>query len=545
MSGLLDHRGRPISSGSFRDTQHYSASTIAREFDSWHPSSGSPDIDNNAEIGAIQDRTRDLDRNSGVASNIRVALGDNIIARGLQLSPSPDWRVLGRSPEWARDIARELKAAWKNHSGSTYWDADGEDNFAQQSRMMFDSEHLGGGGIGIPMWEEHAGTPYRTCMKLIESDRLCNPEDKRDDSLISGGVQRSKSGRIEGYHILNVHPGDPNAHHLREWEFIPIRMESGRRRFLHQYKKTRPGQSRGIPAASRCLAEFGLHTKYRLTELQSQAVNAKFSQVLETPLSDEAAAALFGASEDEVKKLRENWRGTLTAGSILKLPPGSKLMSIDPKRPAPSFMAFMEGVARDICASFNIPFELGTRNFSKTNYSSARAALLEAWRHFYVERDRIVTQWASPCYELWLEDHLDLFGARGDLQSFYQNRSAWVRGAWNAPAQLPIDQLKTINAQKIGLEIGVYTREEIAAERGMDWEDVEEQTLVEAMARQESSARLAKHKRELQAEYGDVPEPPPTPPADPSAPQSDEDIDKLDEQEEEDETQEREEAQAA
>jgi len=526
-SGLLDHRGQPmVTAGSSpRDTQHYGASHSAREMQGWDVDSGDANRDNNSELGTLTARARDLDRNNGLAKNIRVVKGDNIIGTGLQISPMPNWRVLGHDADWAADWSKNVKAHWNDFARSRFVDSDGEDNFHQQTRLVFNSEFLAGGGCVVPMWKKRPGTIYKTCFKIIEADRLCNPSEADDTAKIAGGVERARDGEIVAYHVRNVHPGADDQSTTLKWERIPAYFPTGRKRFVHVYEKTRPGQSRGVVAASNVMAAFGLLGKYTLTELQSQAINAKITQVLETPLSDEQAAELFGGKKDDYSKHRSNWKGQLDAGTILKLPVGTSLKSHDPKRPAPAFVAFIEHHLREIGAGFGLPFELAMRNFSKTNYSSARAALLEAWRHFHVERQRYIYQLCQPYFDCWLEEAVDL----GIIEApdFQLYRTAYTYAEWYAPSHLPIDQLKTANAQKTRLESGTITKQRIAIEEGEDWEDIEDQRLKERVKSHETEIRFQKAKTALEKEYGvEVVEVVPTSsPADPSAPQSAEEMD--------------------
>ena len=55
----------------------------------------------------------------------------------------------------------------------------------------------------------------------------------------------------------------------------------------------------------------------------------------------------------------------------------------------------LENVLRHIGTGLNIPLELLMKDFSKTNYSSARAALIEAWRFFNGRRSWIINYWAN------------------------------------------------------------------------------------------------------------------------------------------------------
>ncbi len=43
----------------------------------------------------------------------------------------------------------------------------------------------------------------------------------------------------------------------------------------------------------------------------------------------------------------------------------------------------------------NLPYELFAKDFSRVNYSSARAALLEAWRYLHGRRRWLTSTWLA------------------------------------------------------------------------------------------------------------------------------------------------------
>ena len=54
---------------------------------------------------------------------------------------------------------------------------------------------------------------------------------------------------------------------------------------------------------------------------------------------------------------------------------------IKPAKKGNSFEVFAEKILSGAGAAANMPYEVISKDFSKTNYSSARAALQEAWRN--------------------------------------------------------------------------------------------------------------------------------------------------------------------
>ncbi|HER27020.1 MAG TPA: phage portal protein, partial [Rhodospirillales bacterium] len=71
-------------------------------------------------------------------------------------------------------------------------------------------------------------------------------------------------------------------------------------------------------------------------------------------------------------------RDRIEGGAVMPLYPGDKMSSFSPNRPSDKFAPFVDAMNRHVAASLNMPYELLLKDFSKTNYSSARAALLEA-----------------------------------------------------------------------------------------------------------------------------------------------------------------------
>jgi lambda family phage portal protein len=168
---------------------------------------------------------------------------------------------------------------------------------------------------------------------------------------------------------------------------------------------------------------------------------------------------------------------------VIPLPVGAKLNSFAPGRPNVAFEAFMLAVERRIAAGMNLPYELFAKDFSRVNYSSARAALLEAWRYFNGRRRWLTTTWLKPIYELWLEEAVN--SGVIDAPDFYANRYAYTRCRFVFGGKGWVDPVKEITAAKLRLEIGVSTLEQECAEQGLDWEEVLHQQRLEALCRRD------------------------------------------------------------
>lgn len=470
---LLDHRGNvlpPSMAVGSSDSAHYAASYSARELRGWNPLLTDADSDLLNEIPVIVSRAIDLDRNSGMASGIRQTINDNVVGTGLKLAPKPNYRVLGQAPEWASEWSKNTKAHWFDYSESKAVDADGELNFALMTQLVYNSVFLYGSALIIPMWKSRPGIKYKTCFKVIDPSRLCNPDHKPDTSLLKGGIERNEKGAIVAYWIRNqVSTTLYTWDSIPSWTRVPAYTRFGRKRVIHLYKKERPGQTLGKSATTSVLASFALQAKYQLTELQAALVNSKIAGFLESTLDPIEAVELLGGTIGDYIDARGSWKGTMESGAITNLPVGTTFKSHVPQRPSTGYADFMERISREIGVGHGISYESAMRDFSKTNYSSARAALLEDDRRFSVDRSWLDTQWCDDAYTLWAEEASD----KGliDCPDFYSHKRAFTRADWLAKGHQPLDPVKDQKAKTEGLANGTLSLTGILEKDGIDIED--------------------------------------------------------------------------
>jgi lambda family phage portal protein len=468
------HGARLVSA--FGGGSFYGASS-PRELASWNPGSGSADADLLPDIEILRARNRDLDRNNGIASGAIRTTVDNVIGTGLRLYSIPDYRALGKDVEWAIEWGNKVEAEFRAWSLTTDCDATRMQTFAGLTRLVAKSVLINGEALALPLWLE-TGSKYRTRIQVIESDRLSTPHFQVDTDRLRGGVEIDSFGAPVAYWIRTTHPGDCTLNWsagASEWERVPARSKWGRRRVIHVFDRERAGQNRGIPAFASTMGEFFMLDRYRKAELQAAIVNAMVSLIVKTPMPPDQVAQMFtGQDMGEVYDARtRQYRAGMQGGAILPLMPGDDVHSHIPARPASAFGTFTEHMARHIGVAVGLPYELIMKDFSKTNYSSARAGLLEAWRYFLAFRRFFTEQWTQPVYELWLEEAIN--AGVVDAPDFYSNRFAYSRAKWLGPGRGWVDPVKEVEAARLRMDSMVSTLEDECAEQGSDWEEVLDQ----------------------------------------------------------------------
>lgn len=471
------------------------ASLDDRALAGWVPPRGSADADLEGELELMVARSRDMARNNGLVSGADQTLKDNIIGAVLRLVAKPDYRLLGRDAEWARDWSRNVEAHFRSWAETTECDAGRKQTLLGLSLQMLGGAFNNGDGLALPIWKERAGSKWGTRLHVIESDRLATPygmERRRD---VSGGIHQDQHGEPLGYWLMKNHPGDryglggfgmgPDA-----WQYVPAYTAWGRPRVIHLHDQARAGQSRAAPLIKAVMREISQAGRWVHTELQTAVTNSLIGGVLESDLDPDTIHAIFaagvgsgdgGTAETKYNNLTGGYSSRLQAGSMVRVPIGTTYKPIDSSRNTAGMSAFMDTMMRWIAAGLNMPYELFLKDFSKSNYSSARAALLEAWRYFYGRRRWIIDGWLNTVYGLWLEEAIN----RGVIEApgFYENRYAYQRCRWLFQGRGHIDPVKEPTGDNLRLSNGTATLEQICAEHGLDWEEVQEQRAIE-MAKQ-------------------------------------------------------------
>ncbi len=484
---LVDSRGQPL----MRSSAHEAASRTSAELASWNVGTYSADAELLPELGTLRDRTHDMIRNHGIMSGAVQIHLDNVIGSGLRLNAKPDWRVLGvkqsdTTAEWERDTQAKF-LNWANDI-DCYCDAGRRLNFngmiAQGYRSYLTSFEI----LATGEWLPSRGCRYATAIQLVDPMRLSNPNGEVNRDGLREGVELDTMGAPIAYHISSEATLSPFLNNaLRTWKRVPRETSWGRKLVMHHYDVDRPSLSRGKGGVVSVLAKLKMLEKFEQATLQAAILNAMYAAVVESSMDWDSVGNALGADDNKgvlgYMNDRVDFHGGNNGGiryNGVKIPhlyPGEKLNLLAPQHPTTAFASFEETSLRYLAAGLNLSYEQLSRDYSKTNYSSARAAMLEGWRFFNGRNTYIAAPFATNIYALWLEEAFD----KGDVVSvdgapgFYEMKSAWTRSKWIGPGRSHIDPEKDANASRIEYSLGLTTLEKEASERGEDWEDLLEQ----------------------------------------------------------------------
>ncbi len=432
----------------------------------WATGQESIDTSIYSELQTLRDRSRDLNRNNAVAAGITDTICTNAIHTGIRPQSRIDSDALNISPEQASEFQKQAERTWKKWEAAC--DARWKLSFSEIEFLAVRQILESGEFLAVRRAIDD-GRPYFLALDIIEPDRLVDPPNKKGDVNTRFGITSDDRGRPLIYHIRKTHPGDSFRKSEDAYKFIPVRArdEEGRPNVFHVFPILRPGQTRGIPFFAPVIDKFKQLADYLEAELVAARVAACFAAFVKTENPYGAAVGASAATEND-QRLE-----ALEPGVIEYLGLNQDVTFAKPERPGTTFDQFVLRILRMIGTALGLPYELVLKDFSQTNYSSARAALLQAYRVFQVWQQMIVNHVCQPLYELLLEEAW----LRGELNApgFETRWWEYTRAAWIPPGWKWVDPKKEAEADKIAIQMGIKTRADVCAEQGQDWEEKAEQ----------------------------------------------------------------------
>jgi len=439
---------------------------------------GSADQDLLDDLPKLRERSRDLIRNNPFAASIAHTIDTNIVGLGItpQCRINRDYitKKLGISPMRASEIADQMESIWERWA--PYASADGRLNFYQIQGLVNRQRFENGDVFLIPVMKPIKNDrPYQLAFQVVEADRVATPTEHKSNKNFRSGVEIDDFGEPVNYYVSEGFPGDWKYNgYAKNMKFrtFPAYDQFGRRNVMHIYKMLRPDQSRGVPDLANVIETFNHLDQYLEAEIISARVAACLSIFIKTmPEAMNAGSGFAGANTDT------NSRGEviddIEPGMVKYLFPNEDVVTWNPARPGQTFDAFVQVILRMIAAGQNMSYEMVAKDYSKSNYSNTRASLLQSYKGFRNLQRFIAWNLCQPAWNMLMEEAY----LRGelDLPDFYNKKHLWMRVQWMPDGWDWVDPKKEAEGNVIQLNNNMRTLADIAAERGMDEEDIIDQ----------------------------------------------------------------------
>lgn len=412
-------------------------------------------------LTALRSGSRQLLRDSPYAKRAQDIVVNNVIGTGIGFQAQ-----VRTTREGLHDrVNSDIEATWDKWARAETCHTGGALAFGEFERSAL-AEVFAAGEVFIRLHRvSFGGSDIPLALELIEGERIAEQYVANDSNQnLRLGVEVDAYGRALAYLIRERHPGDykfnPNA--TDRVERVPAS------EIIHLKRVDRWPQTRGAPWMHPVLKKLNDMSEYSAAELTAARLSANIFGTLE---SDGADPSPLGADEQSDGSRQLN----MEPGVIEELYPGEKLNLHAPNRPNQALDPFLRHMLREVAAGLGVSYESLSRDYSQSNYSSSRLALLDdrdGWRAlqaWWVESFR------EPLHREWLRQAvLSRSIASISIEAYAAHPEAFEAVNWKCRGWSWVDPTKEVQAYKEAVRCGFTTVSAVirGTGGGADIEDV-------------------------------------------------------------------------
>jgi lambda family phage portal protein len=333
------------------------------------------------------------------AKRAKVIVQNNVVGSGIGLQA----QVMSTRGELRESVNDALEQAFADWSCAERCHTGGTLHFADLERALM-GQVFEAGEIFVRKHARAFGdsaVPF--ALELIEPERLLEefmqpvPQAPlADGAVVKMGIEVDRFGRPLAYWIRSRHPGDLQFLHgeINKVERVPAEQ------IMHLRLVDRWPQTRGEPwlhAVARKLNDMDGYSEAELVAARAAASYVFTIKTPEpdTPLANQAADGTT-AGADVAKEI------VVEAGMGLRLAPGEEWETHSPNRPNTALDPFMRYMLREVAAGTGVSYESLSRDYSQSNYSSSRLALLDDRDLWKMLQQWFIRNFREPLHREWL-----------------------------------------------------------------------------------------------------------------------------------------------
>jgi lambda family phage portal protein len=447
-------------------TRQYAAARNSRLHNWGTIGNASADSELSLSLTQLRSRSRKLMRDAPYAKRARTIVVNNIIGAGVGLQA----QVYTTRGERNERINAEIEQAHRLWSKADSCHTGGVLHLADLERALM-AQVFDAGEVLVRIHRRKFGNSrVPIALELIEAERLADefsnphpsPTNSRADVRL--GVEVDEFGRPLAYWIRERHPGE-----LRNTVDATVRLERvPASEILHLRTLDRWPMTRGEPWLHAVVNKLDNMDEYSASELTAARMGANFFATLETEGGDNDPLS----TTTDATGMREM---NIEPGVIEQLAPGEALKFHTPSRPNVALDPFLRYMLREVAAGVGCSYESLSRDYSQSNYSSSRLALLD-------DRDlwRVLQQWWSrsfrqPLYEQWLQAAVLSGAIRSvSIESYGLDSEKFHAVTWKFRGWSWVDPVKEVGAYKEAIRAGLTSATRVISMTadGADIEDI-------------------------------------------------------------------------
>ena len=314
----------------------------------------------------------------------------------------------------------------------------------------------------------------------LHTDRF-NGDYEFNGNRVRLGVEVDKHGKAVAYHFRGQSHSYQSAWTYWSGDIVRIPAED----ILHLYRTNYADTNRGVSWLAPALSLLEQLRRYRYHALDAARIGAKVSVSTESKTGDpidggaggyEPKMGMEDESADTSRPQKEHFVQDLTGAKIYNVSSDHPLKMNQAVYPHQMYDPFVSSMLKAIAAALDYPEPLLTNNWEGINYSAGQLLMADAEM-----KCRRIREWIAKDFEMWWHGawlpQAVLHGAVMLPPS--KVRSAVSDITWNGAVVPPADMAKAAAANRVLMESGVKSRQQVCEELGLDWEEQKAKIMAE------------------------------------------------------------------
>jgi lambda family phage portal protein len=446
-------------------TRSYAGAGGGRLTSSWRASTSSADGELHTALPMLRNRSRELIRNNSYAKRAKVIVVNNVVGAGIgmqaQVRPAFRERLDDR-------INGAIEEAWAEWARGEHCHTAGRLHFCDLERLLVGEIFEAGEVFVRKHYAPFGDSRVPLALEVIESERLADDftlPPGVDPERYRMGIEHDAYWRPIAYWVRERHPGDVRPYQSTASERV-LRIPASQ--MIHLALLDRSPQTRGVPwlhTAMRRLNDMDGYTEAEIVAARAGAMYVGFIK------SDGSEPASIAPQQVDGQTQME-----LEPGLMQRLNPGEEVEFNNPNRPNAALDPFLRYLLREVASGIGISYESLSRDYSQSNYSSSRLALLDDRDLWRMLQAWFVRSFREPLHREWLQAAV-YARAIGSIsvEDFSARRNKYEAVKFKPRGWSWVDPVKEVDAFVTAVKAGFTTRTDVIAQTasGLDIEDID------------------------------------------------------------------------
>jgi lambda family phage portal protein len=427
--------------------RQYAGAAMGRLGSDWTALNTSADSEIITSLRVLRARSRELCRDNEYAKAAVRIIKNNVIGTGIGMQA----QVKTSSGKLVGRINDRIEEEFEEWTDKDTCDPAGKLCLADMERLILGSLVENGEVLARKIRQPFGRGRIPYALELIEADRLVDQWSTvraQNGNTIRMGVEQDRWNRPVAYWLYPTHPGDYQFSSFVESALVRVPASD----MFHLYIPERIGQTRGVPWFHVIIKRLRNMQGYEEAEIVAARAAASIVGIIESP------DGLVPDGDDLIGDGEEARHGptlTMEPGTFQQLGPGEKFTGFNPSRPNQAMDPFMRFMLRAVATGVGVSYASLSSDYSQSNYSSSRLALLDDRDLWRVLQGWFIRNFRREVHRDWME--AAVLAGELSFMDYYTNQKKYWQVRFKPRGWSWIDPTKEVIAYKTAVRAGFMT----------------------------------------------------------------------------------------